>query len=1020
MAKDREYVNAFVDGQDLVRLFREPGGQVMAVRKPAEWSGFIRRDEVAPELVRELRTSAVIRGIREEGAHLRLTWTSPEVRRQYCTHPESPLQKGGVTVYEGDVDPVRRHFTDTESRIARPRRCYLDIETDSRVPFSRKEEMRLLSWAVVDHDTGERWSGVLGEWSDRSERELLKGMWAALGPFDQVCGWYLDGFDAPVVFARSALHKLPTDARRWLWLDHLEVFRKMNQHSAESGDEKRSMRLEDIGQSVTKRGKLKTPDWVVARFGDRSMGELSYQLWEAGGEFRDLLVRYNEEDTDLLRLIELETGYLDLFGTLCEACRLFADTRSLNPTQQMDGFMLRLGSRRDYRFPTKLFNNAGVKFKGAFVMQPTVLDKGWRDEHGMRDGILRNVHVCDYSAMYPSIILTWNMSPDTKVWSGPANGPIPEGMCRAPLTGICFRTGVEGILPTAIKEMLRLRKYWNDLKASLPPGTPEWHDADRRSTAYKVAVNAFYGVVGSPFSRFFDKQIAESVTQCGVWLLKRTLHEAEQRGFQAVYGDTDSGFVAGVDRLVFAEFVRWCNDELYPGMLAGQQCTENHVKLAYEKEFDRIVFTSAKRYCGNFRHYKWSTTCTCDVTKKGKTQPGALDVKTMTCKDCGTRHDVLPPIRSEPEIKGIEYKRGDVLKMAADLQAVAIDMLVGGLQRSESGVTERMEDYHGVLSRIRQRVLEHPLELGDVKLSKGLSKPLKEYVAKKKQDGEDAGQPPHVVVAHLLKQRGQDVQPGTRIDYFVQDGAASPMRVLPAEDWKGECDRYYLWESLVYPPTQRLLEAAFPDRGWDEWAKVRPKKPTRAELKAAAQPDLFAPKPKASATPGRALATRRRPTPQVELPEAPRVIQAPAAGPPAAADRPVLAEVLPAESLLPTEREMFQALRDAPIPTFRELYHLPEPYVLRVDEASLGDSPVAYESMLLSLRAVLLRHPGEHPLDLVLRLRSGAEAVLSLPYRVRVSPVLEDELSGYRARHKGTHEEAERGGKGAGGGSEAG
>ena len=507
----REVLNAFVDGNQLVQLFRKEDGRVYALRKPAEYVSYLETKEVPVALGRELRGSSYVTGMRAEGRWCRVNWLNDRARDAMGSHPESPVVKAGITVYEGDVDPVRRHFAENDPVIATPRRCYFDIETDSRVPFSEKEKMRVLSWAVVCHDTGRQWSGVLEEWSDASERALLEGMWAALDPFDQLVAWYGDGFDFPVIFARSAHHKLRTDARRWLYLDHLEVFKKFNMHSAESGEEKRSMRLEDIGQSITGRGKLQTPEWVKERFGDKSMGALSYELWEAGGEFRKLLVDYNVQDTTLLRDIEMETGYLELFKTVCEVCRLFPITASLNPTHQMDGFMLRLGRQRGYRFPTKRFRENVVKFRGAFVMQPAVLDPVWRAKHNMEDGIARNVHVCDFSAMYPSIILTWNMSPDTKAFDGTVNGPIPTGMCRTPMTGVCFRTDVEGILPAALREMIRLRKFWNDKKASLPPGTSEWYDANRRSTAYKVVANSFYGVMGSPFSRYFDRYIAESV-----------------------------------------------------------------------------------------------------------------------------------------------------------------------------------------------------------------------------------------------------------------------------------------------------------------------------------------------------------------------------------------------------------------------------------------------------------------------------------------------------------------------------
>lgn len=783
-------LNAYLETPStLLAVHRDGEGVLRGKRIAAEFVSYHRREDVerAGDLHRDLRASAYVRSLRVEGDWIRIAWHDDGVRRAYCTEETSPLARAGVRSYEADVTPARRWITDNGIEVAAPRRCYLDLETDSRVPFSRKEEMRVLCWSVVDGDDRRVQSGVLLRDHDEDERELLHGLWTALRPYDQVLAWNGgdtnrkgDGFDFPVLFARTRARGIGVDARRWLWLDHLALFRRMNMHSAESGDEKQSMKLEDIGQSVTGRGKLKTPEWVRERFGEKSLAALSWDLWEAGGRFRDLLVDYNAQDTELLADIEKETGYAALFATLCEACRVFGDTAGLNPTRQMDGFLLRLGMERGHHFPTREYRDLTEKFAGAYVMQPRTR------------GIAKDVHVADFASLYPSIILTFNMSPDTRA-NANVNGPIPDGVARAPTTGVSFRVDHDGILPTALREMIRLRKAWNDKKASLPPGTPEWHEADRRSTAYKVAANSFYGVVGSAFSRYYDRSVAESVTQTGVWLIKQTNAEAEKRGMSVVYTDTDSLYVQGATRDGFDSFVKWCNAELYPELLKKQGCRENTIKLAYEKEFARIVFASAKRYAGSYRHYK------------GKEATA----------------------NSKPEVKGLEYKRGDAAKLARTLQACVIDLLVGGLGLTKDGPvpTDDLERYHALLSKVRDYVLHKDrLPLDEVKLSKALSKPLREYAPKVSTHGKES-ESAHITVAKILLERGQEVAEKTRIEFVVIDGSVSPMKVIPADDYAGEVDRHYIWERLVYPPTQRLLANAFPDHDWDAWAHTRPPKP---------------------------------------------------------------------------------------------------------------------------------------------------------------------------------------------------
>ena len=297
-----------------------------------------------------------------------------------------------------------------------------------------------------------------------------------------------------------------------------------------------------------------------------------------------------------------------------------------------------------------------------------------------------------------------------------------------------------------------------------------------------MVANSFYGVVGSSFSRFCDRTIAESVTLNGQWLIMRTIEEAEKLGMQTIYADTDSLFVKNATRTQFESFVNWCNTELYPKILAEAGCTENFVKLAYEKQFNRIVFTGAKRYAGTYVHYKGKA-ATAD---------------------------------SKPEVKGLEYKRGDAALLGRKLQEQMIHrMIVEG--------EERAETFREMLATTMQYILHDTLPVEEVQISKGITKPLKEYVAKKKADGEDGASPPHVRVAKILAERGQDVQEGTRIAYVVLDGEKGITTPIPASDYDGTFDRYYLWENLVYPPTQRLLQAAFPDHNWvSGLEKIRP------------------------------------------------------------------------------------------------------------------------------------------------------------------------------------------------------
>lgn len=771
---DSGIVNAYWYDNSLFLV--KSGGSTKTM--PAEYALFVERASMKRKLHRELRQSAAVTGMRNEGEYVRVNFRT----RPHALKAAEWLDANGVQTFEADVSPTRRFLADNGIKVSKPRLCYLDIETDSRLSFSRKEEMTILAVSIVDGATGETvFSEVLEEFAAEAERALLERMWTALGGYDQVAAWNGDRFDFPVIKARSGEHGLaqarPIAWRRWLWLDHLELFRRMNMMAAESGEEKTSFALGAVAQSVLGYGKV---DFDASK---------TFEAWEdvegcglpptdpkACLACRECMQFYCDHDTRLMYDIEQKTGYIDLLLTLSQACNTFPDSRGINPTIQVEGFLLRLAVERGYHYPTQLHRHTDGKYRGAFVMEPT------------QKGIVKDVHVADFAGLYPNIMVSWNMSPETLLPAGPVED---RPAAHAPITDVYFDTSQVGVLPSALLKLMELRKVWSDRKATAKPGSPEWHEADRRSTAYKIATNSFYGVIGSPMSRFYNRAVAEACTQCGVWLIQQTIEAAaKQWGLSVIYGDTDSVFVLGCSEKRFRDFVEWANADLYPALLAKEACPEQRITLAYEKQFERIVFCAAKRYAGRYKHYK------------------------------GTAADADDP--KAVEVKGLEYKRGDSARLARQLQEQVVQKLL----------TERCEDplaCEQVLVDWETRLKVDPLEPEEVMVSKRLSKPLEEYVRREKKDGTYARQLPHIELARQLAERGEDVGEGVRIRYFVTDGAARPKEVLAEQDWRGDhqVDRYELWDALVAPPTVRLLEAAFPGHAWGGFLRTRPKLPRK-------------------------------------------------------------------------------------------------------------------------------------------------------------------------------------------------
>lgn len=762
-------VNAFWEGNSVVLVQRSKSDAVTRRSVPAEYTCFIKQADLDKKAERKLRDTNHVRSMKREGSWWRVRWNNWKVLRSFCKK-DGAFARAGIEVFEADVNPVRRFLTDNDVTIQKPKRCYIDLEVDSSVPIQQQVDgkSRVLSWSLVDDD-GEKVVGCLEEDTDEAEEQLLGDLWDELLAYDQVIAWGGDSYDFPVLQNRSSFLGIAINHKRWLWLDHLQTYKRFNMSASESGDEKESMALDRVAQAVLGHGKH-----------DVDMRNTKNEWLNNRAMFLD----YNIQDAVLMRDIEAKTGYIELQFTVCEACHTLPDSRGTNPTNFVEGYMLRLGLEHDEHFATCFDFISGMKYEGAYVMEPKI------------KGLLKGVHVCDFASLYPSILISWNISPETltdiELVEDVSNRPsylshlpakqkkLPKGHCIVPFTNKVFRTDKKGLLPMALEKLLELRTKWKKRKAAEPPGTEAWKDADRRSSGFKIVANSFYGVQGSVFSRFHVRDVAESITQGGKWLILETEKEALKWDIECVYGDTDSLFAIKTTREEFGSFVDHCNEFLYPKLLKEKGCVTNTIKLGYEKEFSRLVIMAKKRYAGRYAHYE-GTDATAD---------------------------------SKPEIKGLEYKRGDTLKLAREMQYELVQMLL-------YQEIEEIEEYREWLLTWRTRILEGAMTLEDVRMSNSLGKDVRLYRRKQKIDGGMSAHPVHVEVALKMGAKGMDVSEGVRIEYVVVDGK-SPITAVHASEFTGEVDRYYMWENLMYKPSQRLLDASFPEHKWKDYHKVRP------------------------------------------------------------------------------------------------------------------------------------------------------------------------------------------------------
>lgn len=245
--------------------------------------------------------------------------------------------------------------------------------------------------------------------------------------------------------------------------------------------------------------------------------------------------------------------------------------------------------------PTKRYASSSAEdattYEGAIVLDPV---EGIHVDHP--------VSVLDFSSLYPSCMISENLSHDTLVMD-PAYDNVPgveyvdvvvsaEKTCR-------FAASVRGVLPGILAELVSKRK---ETRARMPGAANDFDRAvlDGLQLAYKVTANSVYGQTGAATSPIVLKEIAASTTAAGrATLLRAKAFLETQCGARVLYGDTDSLFAVFPCERSGAAAI---NESIAAANAASRDIAallKPPHKLAYQETLFPFVLLSRKRYAGN-------------------------------------------------------------------------------------------------------------------------------------------------------------------------------------------------------------------------------------------------------------------------------------------------------------------------------------------------------------------------------------------------------------------------------------
>ncbi len=151
-------------------------------------------------------------------------------------------------------------------------------------------------------------------------------------------------------------------------------------------------------------------------------------------------------------------------------------------------------------------------------------------------GLYWNATEIDFSSMYPSIIVRYNLSPEM----------LGNGDYTVPGLGYSIKSSPKGFLSRALENLLERRLFYKSIK-----GRHETYA--NRDIALKWMLLTSFGYTGYKNAKFGKIEIHESITAIGRWALSVAIEEARNMGFIVIHGIVDSLWVSGggnVDELL--------------------------------------------------------------------------------------------------------------------------------------------------------------------------------------------------------------------------------------------------------------------------------------------------------------------------------------------------------------------------------------------------------------------------------------------------------------------------------------
>ena len=412
----------------------------------------------------------------------------------------------------------------------------------------------------------------------RDERDLLTrfiNVFAEIQP-TVITGWNTDGYDIPYLLGRckkvlgnQSIKKFSPagivtqnpKSKKWKILgvsslDYLKLYKNFTY------TELPNYRLDTVAKTELGKGKVEYDGDLDALF-EQDIHKFAF---------------YNMTDTDLVYELDEKLQLMNLARTICHKGHVpYEDV--YYASKYLDGAAIVDLKRNGYVAPNKQFRFIEEErqdtLAGAYVMPP-------------RPGLYKWIYDLDLTSLYPSIIMSLNISPETKVavihkWNEDKllnNNPqlvtltdgtqiddikqwLQDNNYTVASNGAVYRTDVKGFLPAILEKWFEERVLFKNERDKHEVGNEQYKFYDAMQLTQKVLLNSFYGVLGLKTFRFHDLDNAGAITATGQSVIKFSArvinkyyqNEVGHNTFRnaggdacefSFYTDTDSTFVSSL------------------------------------------------------------------------------------------------------------------------------------------------------------------------------------------------------------------------------------------------------------------------------------------------------------------------------------------------------------------------------------------------------------------------------------------------------------------------------------------